>query len=494
MAQDLSDMPRQLYSAKAVRQAELDWVAAGQGSLYELVERAGKAAFELLAAKLTQGSRVLVIAGQGNNGADALVCLRWLLNSGFNASLFIFPASQPSTEWQQAWDKLQQSAPKVAQVSEITAAEYDWIVDGLLGTGLKGDVRPEAAVMIARINAARAKVLSLDLPSGIDADTGAALGAAVEAEQTLCFAALKQGLLTGRARHCCGELHFVDLGLSDFLPPSDVVRVGAEYLKGLFDARPRDSHKGKSGKVTVIGGDYGMGGAVRLAGEACLRAGAGLVTVVSRPEHQLTVNANRPELMFWGCELVDMEVYLRLGWAQVLVLGPGLGRADWGYNLFKAVSLSDKPCVLDADALNLLSQEKRSQDNRVLTPHPGEAARLLATDIANVEADRFAAVRKLQAQYGGVVLLKGAGTLIYDGKQLFVAPVGNPGLASGGCGDVLSGIIGALMAQGLDNTRATVAGVIVHGGAADLAARDGERGMLASDLMPWIRHLVNTDL
>jgi len=163
-----------------------------------------------------------------------------------------------------------------------------------------------------------------------------------------------------------------------------------------------------------------------------------------------------------------MEVYLRLGWAQVVVLGPGLGKHDWGYNLFKAAGLSDKPCVLDADALNLLSQEPRRQTNWVLTPHPGEAARLLGCSVADIEHDRFAAVRALQQKYGGVVLLKGAGTIIFDGKQMVVAPVGNPGLASGGCGDVLSGIIGALMAQGM--------------------------GMLASDLMPFIRQLVNSDL
>ncbi|MGL4517896.1 MAG: NAD(P)H-hydrate dehydratase, partial [Shewanella sp.] len=304
----------------------------------------------------------------------------------------------------------------------------------------------------------------------------------------------KQGLLTSKARHHCGLLEFADLGLSRYFSPSSVQRVGGEILQSYFAARARDSHKGQSGKVTVIGGDYGLAGAIRLASEACLRAGAGLVTVISRPEHQLTVNVSRPELMFWGCDLVDMEVYLRLGWAQVIVLGPGLGRQDWGYNLFKAAGLSDKPCVLDADALNLLSQEPRKQPNWVLTPHPGEAARLLDCSVADIERDRFAAVRSMQQKYGGVVLLKGAGTVIYDGQRMIVAPVGNPGLASGGCGDVLSGIIGALMAQGMDNMQATIVAVVVHGCAADLAARQGERGMLASDLMPFIRQLVNSDL
>nr|MBP7662573.1 NAD(P)H-hydrate dehydratase [Shewanella sp.] len=378
------------------------------------------------------------------------------------------------------------------EVEPILAAKI--IVDGLLGTGVRDAVRDDMAKYIRAINDNSAWVLSLDLPSGVIADTGAVVGVAVMADITLCFGGVKQGVLTGKARHYSGELEFADLGLTPFFAEASAQRVGRETLKDYFAARARDSHKGQSGKVTVIGGDIGMAGAVRLASEACLRAGAGLVTVISRPEHQLTVNVSRPELMFWGCDLVDMEVYLRLGWAQVIVLGPGLGKHDWGYNLFKAVGLSDKPCVLDADALNLLSNEPRRQTNWVLTPHPGEAARLLGCTVVDIELDRFAAVRAIQQKYGGVVLLKGAGTVIFDGQQMVVAPVGNPGLASGGCGDVLSGIIGALMAQGMDNMQATVLGVVVHGCAADLAAIQGERGMLASDLMPFIRQLVNSDL
>lgn len=491
MAQDLSHLPSRLYTAAAVRQAELAWVAADEGPLYQLVERAGKAAFELLKQHLKLPQKVLVIAGQGNNGADALVCMRHLLQAGVEASLLLHPARMPTAEWQQAWQKLQ--AFQFAQITADEWPEADIIVDGLLGTGVRGELRPQVAALIERINHSQALVFSLDLPSGIVADTGAATGAAVMADITLIMGAVKQGLLTGRARHCCGELSFADIGLTPYLPESNVLRVDRHFLSACFKARPRDSHKGKSGKVTVIGGDHGMAGAIRLAGEACLRAGAGLVTVISRPEHQLTINDGRPELMFRSCELVDMEVYQRLGWADVLVLGPGLGRQDWGYNLFKAAGLTDKQAVVDADALNMLSSEPEQQTKWVLTPHPGEAARLLGCDGQTVETDRFAAVRALQQKYGGTVLLKGAGTLICDGEMLYVAPVGNPGLASGGCGDVLSGIIGALMAQGLDNCRATVAAVVVHGEAADLAARDGERGMLASDLMPWIRRLVNTE-
>ncbi|KFZ37534.1 carbohydrate kinase [Shewanella mangrovi] len=489
MAQHLSHLPTALYDAATIRDAEQAWAKHHQAPLFQLVEQAGLAAFELLQQRIPATSRIVVIAGQGNNGADALICYFWLKQREFDVSLLVHSGKRATAEWQQAWQLLQAHDYAVAD-TEADFADVDVIVDGLLGTGVRGELREDVAALVTCINRSKAIVFSLDLPSGINADTGT--GNAIVADFTLCMGAMKQGLLTSKARNCTGLLYFADIGLSEFLPEPEVKRVGYEYLAGNLAARARDSHKGDSGRVTVIGGDYGMAGAVRLASEACLRSGAGLVTVVSRPEHQLTINSNRPELMFRGCELVDMEVYSRLGWAKVLVLGPGLGKQDWGYNLFKAVGLSDKPMVLDADALNLLSQEPRRETRWVLTPHPGEAARLLAVDVEQVEQDRFAAVRELQQRYGGVVLLKGAGTLICDGDCVYVAPVGNPGLASGGCGDVLSGIIGALIAQGLDLSRATIAAVVIHGEAADKAAEDGERGMLASDLFPWIRRLVNT--
>ncbi len=494
MPQDLSQMPQALYLSQQIREAELLAVESGQVTLYELVERAGDAAFRILKKLYRITSPILVVPGSGNNGADGYVCGRLLLEAGCDVVMMPLNDSLKTEEVTLAKQSFLDAGGNITDWNPELMQGAKVIIDGLLGTGLSGNLKEEYVQAIEQINLSSAWVLSLDVPSGINADTGSANHVAVEADATITFGALKQGLFTARARHCCGHLEYADVGFSDFLPAPVALRVNSEYLVNLPDSRARDSHKGMSGKVTVIGGDTGMAGAVRLAGEACLRSGAGLVTVVSRPEHQLTVNANRPELMFWGCELVDMEVYLRLGWASVLVLGPGLGKHDWGYNLFKATCLSDKPCVLDADALNLLAIEPKRQDNWVLTPHSGEAARLLDCDIAEVEADRFAAVKALQQKYGGVVLLKGAGTLIYDGKQLWVAPVGNPGLASGGCGDVLSGIIGALMAQGLDNATATATGVIIHGNAADLAAKDGERGMLASDLMPYIRQLVNREL
>jgi hydroxyethylthiazole kinase-like uncharacterized protein yjeF len=488
-------LPQSLYSAAQVKAAEQEAVKRGLCSLYELVEQAGSAAMATLESLESAHCQTVVLVGKGNNGADALVLSRLLLAKGNRPRVLLFGEGK-TAEHAEALQAFVAAGGTTEAFSEAALEGAEVIVDGLLGTGVAGELSEPLNQCIEAINAQNAWVLSLDVPSGVNADTGNVNPMAIEADVTLCFGGLKQGLFTSRARHFAGKVLYASVGLGEILAETEPAcqRVDASFLTDLLGRRARDSHKGKSGKVSIMGGNYGMAGAVRLAGEACLRSGAGLVTVISRPEHQLTVNANRPELMFWGCELVDMEVYLRLGWADVLVLGPGLGKDDWGYNLYKAVGLSDKPCVLDADALNLLAKEPCRQINRVLTPHPGEASRLLGLSTAEVEADRFNAIRRLQETFGGVVLLKGAGTLIFDGTNLVVAPVGNPGLASGGCGDVLSGIIAALMAQGLDTMTATVAGVVIHGEAADLAAEAGERGMLASDLMPFIRQLVNSDL
>ncbi len=483
-------LPRELYRAQAVRDAEENFIDSGEVDLFELIERAGQAAFELLQQTHHLDSKIAVFAGYGNNGADAYICATLLLEAGYEVELFAISRPELGAGVVHAKAAFIAAGGRIHEDIHSVIQGADVIVEGLLGTGFHGVVTGEFSTVIDVINGHDAWVLSLDIPSGIVADTG--MGElAVKANATITFGALKQGLLTGKARDCVGQLWFADIGLLPFLPSAHCFNIAHQQTDLGLPVRAKHSHKGSCGKVTVIGGDHGMAGAPRLAGESCLRAGAGLVCVVSRPEHLQVINFGRPELMFCGCEQVDMEVYHRLGWADVLLIGPGLGRGDWGYNLFKATDLSDKLCVMDADALNFLSSEPCRHDNWVLTPHSGEAARLLGITAQEVEQDRFAAVVALQQKYGGVVVLKGAGTLIYDGNQCHVAPVGNPGLASGGSGDVLGGIITALIAQGMSNMDAASAGVVIHGVAADMAAKEGERGMLACDLFPFIRLLVD---
>ncbi|MCG9697501.1 NAD(P)H-hydrate dehydratase [Shewanella sp. Isolate11] len=483
-------LPKALYRAQTVREAEASYIHSGEVGLFELIERAGQAAFDLLQQLQRSSGKVAVIAGYGNNGADAYICATLLLEAGANVALFAIPREEVGAGNVHAKAAFITAGGCLSENLGAALDDADVIVEGLLGTGFHGEVTAEFAEVINAINAHQAWTLSLDIPSGIAADTGAGL-LAIKADATLTFGAMKQGLITAKARDCVGQLWFTDLGLTPFLPASNCFNIAYQQSDLGLPIRAKHSHKGSCGKVTVIGGDIGMAGATRLAGESCLRAGAGLVCVISRPQHLVVINSGRPELMFWGCELVDMEVYQRLGWADVLLIGPGLGKQDWGYNLLKATALSDKPCVMDADALNLLATEPAKQHNWVLTPHSGEAARLLGVSVEQIEQDRFAAVRALQQKFGGVIVLKGAGSIIYDGERCHVAPVGNPGLASGGSGDVLGGIIAALMAQGMSNMDAASAGVVIHGVAADMAAKDGERGMLACDLFPFIRLLVD---
>jgi NAD(P)H-hydrate epimerase len=371
------------------------------------------------------------------------------------------------------------------------------VVDALLGTGLAGPVRAEYGAAIAAVNASGLPVLAVDIPSGLCADTGAELGATVRADLTVTFIALKQGLLTGRGPALSGALRFAGLGVPEAIyatqrPASQ--RLCLHDLQARLGARPRDAHKGDCGHVLVVGGDYGYAGAALLAAEACARSGAGLTSVATHAEHIAAMVARRPELMV--CPVTSGQTLAPLlARPSVLVVGPGLGRSPWSEQLLQQACRVDVPLVLDADGLNLLAEGRviapEPRANRVLTPHPGEAARLLGCTVAAVQADRFAAAAELQRRLGGVVVLKGAGTVIASAGRLSVAAVGNPGMASGGMGDVLSGIIGALLAQGLDLVSAAELGVMVHGSAADLAASDGERGLLATDLLPYVRELLN---
>lgn len=272
---------------------------------------------------------------------------------------------------------------------------------------------------------------------------------------------------------------------------SAVLEMDYASLKHHFTVRPRSAHKGDFGHVLVLGGDEGMAGACRMAAESCLRVGAGLVSIGTRQSHAAVICAQRPELMCRGVETSDALTSL-LSHASVLVVGPGLGQGLWGEMILRLAFDAGKPMVLDADGLNLLAKHPEYRDHWVLTPHPGEAARLLDCSVADIQADRHNAVRRLQQRYGGVAVLKGAGTLVCTKNgEIHLCREGNPGMASGGMGDVLSGIIGGMLAQGFDHALSARLGVVLHAAAGDLAAADGERGMLASDLMCYLRGMVN---
>lgn len=499
-----SRLPTALYSAAECR--ELDRLAEAEYSLPSIVlmKRAGRAAYHFLLQHWREPSMITVFCGSGNNGGDGFILAALAAEQRRPVrAVQIGSVDKLTPTARQAWDYARQAQVPVLTLDELRAEEASApragvIVDALLGIGLNGDVRGAYREAIDYINAQQLPVLAIDLPSGLCADSGSVLGVVVRAQATITFIGVKRGLLTGQAPSYTGFLHFESLSL----PAELMGRVGPccerldlSQLMALLPPRPRDSHKGNFGHVLVLGGDHGMGGAVLMAAEAASRVGAGLVSVGTRAEHVGPLLSRRPELMPKSLDsIADLKPLLER--AGVLVIGPGLGKSDWSRQLLSQALETDLPLVLDADALNLVSKGGRglpsSRANWVLTPHPGEAARLLKITVAQVQADRFAAVKALQTRFGGAALLKGAGTLVADTDKLSLAAVGNPGMAVGGMGDVLSGIIGGLIAQGLSPIQAAQLGAVLHGSAADLAAEEGERGMLATDLLPHLRQLVNS--
>lgn len=491
-------LPYSLWTAEQVKQAEPQLAQAAGTTLQILMQRAGESAYHLLRQRWPDAKRLLIIAGGGNNGGDALIVAQLACRDGLSVELLLHgdPSRFPD-EAANAWQQLQGYSYRTIDHLQH-AGPCDLIVDGLLGSGLKGIVREDAKALITAMNDHAAPVLALDIPSGLSADTGQPLGAAVEAAATITFIGLKRGLITGQAPRYCGPLFYSDLGLHEVLanwPNTGCNRMSYEILTQWLPARSKVAHKGNFGRVALFGGDYGTPGAIRLAGEACQRVGAGLIEVLTRPEHVFVVLSGRPELMARG--LTDEpqdELIAATERASVLVAGPGLGQSVWSKAIFQQVIASDKPLVLDADGLNLLAQSPQPRGNWVLTPHPGEAARLLDCTTGDIEADRYQAAIALAQRYQAIVVLKGAGTIIASAQgQLATLNVGNPGMASGGMGDVLSGMIGGLIAQHLPLFEATCLAVSIHGNAADRAALQGERGMLAGDLLPEIRALVNPE-
>ena len=486
-----------LYQTQALRQLENHAIEQGTAA-EQLMARAAEAAWNLLVAQWPKSRQLHVLVGRGNNGGDGLALASLALAAGWQVSVScLFPLNDMSPLAQARAQACQeQGIELLAFDPERTLGADTVLVDAVLGIGLRGEVTGVAAQAITWANAQPSPTLALDVPSGLNADTGVAMPLAVNADVTITFIALKTGLVTGQAACYVGQLHHDDLGLPassfDAVPAYANLLTIDNCLRYLPKRSP-DSHKGLFGHVLVIGGDYGMGGAVCMAAEAALRVGAGLVSVATRPEHAAVVNVKRPEIMSYRIEqAADLAPVLAR--ATVVVIGPGLGQTEWSHELYDYVMQSDKPKVIDADALNILSQrgELPAHAHAVITPHPGEAARLLNSTPQKVQEDRFRTVRQLQQQYQCTVALKGAGTLVADSEQLRVCDAGNPGMATGGMGDVLSGVIGGLCAQGLDAMQAASCGVLIHARAGDLAAEvGGERGLLATDLMNYLRQLAN---
>lgn len=520
-------MEQPLHTAAQVQHLEA-MLARGHGLPPALLmARAGQALHGALRRHWPQARRVLVLAGAGNNGGDGYALARLLRAEGAQVCVLALAPSraEPAATQAAAWLAAGGEVIDWPRASDALPAT-DVIVDALFGIGLARPVAGAAAALIQACNQSSVPVLAVDVPSGLDADTGAVASVAVQATHTLCLLARKRGLYTGRGADQAGAIGFDDLGCGGLVeaPADNGVDDSAGPDTGLLAAgalarwlppRRRSAHKGDHGHVLVIGGDLGMAGAVRLTGTAALRAGAGWCSIATRQALAVVLAPDRPELMVHGVE--DGAALASLAErASVLAIGPGLGGSGWSRALLAAglawaspsssesssalssasLPATGRPLLVDADALNLLAADGPdaiawAPGQAVLTPHPGEAARLLGSTVAAVEADRFAAVRALAVSWRCIAVLKGAGTLIDDGRRCRVCAHGNPGMASAGMGDALSGIIAAFLAQGLAPFEAASAGVLAHALAGDLAAAGGERGLLAGDVIDALRAVVN---
>lgn len=491
-----------LYTAAQVRRLDACAIQGHGIPGIELMERAGARVFEVARAACPGARRWLVLCGGGNNGGDGYVVARLAHAAGLDVTVCALkdPAGLAGDALTAA-ERWRAAGGAVQAWPQADFRSCELLLDALLGTGLDREPAGAYAEAIDAINASGVPVIAVDIPSGLHADTGVALGRAVCAGHTVTFIGNKRGLFTADGPDHVGQVHFDTLETPDSVrdsEPDSGILIRENVIREVLSPRRRNSHKGSYGWLLGVGSDLGMSGAIRLCGEAALRSGAGKVTLVTRPEHAGLVNIACPELMVRGWD-GDAVLAEWIGAADALVAGTGLGRSEWSIAAFAGCMGAGVPTVLDADALNLLAErfapggQGFPRGRWILTPHPGEAGCLLGCSAAEVQRDRVAAAQALAAQYSAVVVLKGCGTVVADPAGRYaICPLGNPGMATAGTGDVLAGVIGGLLAQGLGVWDAACAGVVAHAAAGDLAATgQGERGLLASDITRRLPAVLN---
>ncbi|MDG1474681.1 MAG: NAD(P)H-hydrate dehydratase [Porticoccaceae bacterium] len=473
-------------------------------SRFDLMYRAGRSVWDELTENFAPLMQLHIFCGSGNNGGDGYVVAHLAAQADIAVQVYeLGDKSKMSQQTQQARALCIDAKVNCQPFHSICPLVEGVIVDGLIGNGFDGVMRDDYAEAIECINSSLLPVLSIDMPSGVLASTGAINDIAVKADVTVTFIAAKPGLFTGRGPALCGELVYDSLDIHESILHQALVSARLMSLEDLIDYMPQveaDVHKNQRGHCMVIGGDLGTGGASILASQGCLTLGAGLTTLATRPEHVSPCLVRQPEIM--ACGIVSgQELEPLLDKPNVLVLGPGLGMSSWSEQLLQKAMSTNLPMVVDADALNIIAQGRVVKDvtsrSWVFTPHPGEAARLLGISVSEVEQDRFGAVRKLQEKYNAVVVLKGAGTLVSGGlsQPTNICPYGNPAMATAGMGDILSGVIGGLIAQGVDVQTAAELGCCLHSAAADMAADEmGSKCLVAGDILPFLKALLNDEL
>jgi ADP-dependent NAD(P)H-hydrate dehydratase / NAD(P)H-hydrate epimerase len=484
-----------VYLGQDIRAIEL--VAAKNPTATPLMERAGRSAAQLATELLGNKCAVLVLAGPGNNGGDALVAARHLKQLWFEVSVLLAgdsarlppDAAAALLAWRDAGG---------TTLSEIpNEKHWDLIIDGLFGIGLARDLAGDYLALVKRVNGMNTPVLSLDIPSGLDSETGQPFRASIRASHTLTFIGLKPGLFTANGPDYCGQVHLDTLDLpEEYLPRCKGRLIGQAGVATFLKPRPRNSHKGMQGSVGVVGGANSMTGAALLAGRAALKLGAGLVYLSFLTEPAPGLDVLQPELML----RTPAELLAATG-LDCMVVGPGLGQSAAALAILKQALESERKLVLDADALNLLAAHPELQTRleqrkapTIITPHPAEAGRLLGCGSHNIQQDRIGSALVLAGRLNSLVVLKGAGTICAHPDQSWhINPSGNSGLSSAGMGDILSGMLAALLAQGLPPTQAMLLAVYLHGVAADELVETGigPIGLTASEVTEQARRILN---
>ncbi|MDP2783736.1 MAG: NAD(P)H-hydrate dehydratase [Sulfurimicrobium sp.] len=483
-----------LYRSHDIR--SIEQAAAALSPSPALMERAGKAAAELARQLFDNHYAVLVLAGPGNNGGDALVAARHLKERWYQVTVVLAgdPKKLPRDAalalqaWREGGGDILSSIP--------TDGHWDLVLDGLFGIGLERDLSGMYLELVKQVNRMETPVLSLDIPSGLDSETGQPFRAAVRADHTLTFIGLKPGLFTAYGPDYCGRIHLATLDLSlDLLPPGKGHLIGSSDVASYLKPRPRNSHKGMLGSVGVLGGTESMTGAAFMAARSALLLGAGRVYLGLLAENAPSVDFLQPELMLCNPDqLLEMDL-------DCLVIGPGLGQSAPALGYLERALKSDLKLVIDADALNLLGSHAELQSllktrtaASILTPHPAEAGRLLNCSNHEIQQDRIGSAQVLASRLNSLLVLKGAGTVCaWPDETWHINPSGNAGLSSAGMGDILCGMIAALLGQRLTAERATLLAVYLHGRAADELVKNGTGpiGLTTSEVAIMARTLLN---
>ena len=475
-----------------------------------LMQQAGASVYQAIISRwpyLKKHGTLHILCGAGNNAGDGYVVASCALTAGVKVNVIAVKSpAELKGDAMLAWRDFQEKGGEATlwfpEILDVPGkfAESDVVVDALLGTGLRGPVSEIYHAVILGINALSLPVVSVDIPSGLYADTGAIAGVAIQAVLTVTLISWKQGLFTAEGQQFCGEYLLADLNTSEDVykqVPAATYLLYDDFFSGYLRQRMANTNKGSFGSLLIIGGEEGMGGAVMMAAETALHSGVGRVTVLTRQSHCAAFLIRCPEVMVYACESTSIEKLLVNKTA--VVVGPGLGTTCWGKEVLSALGHSNIPILFDADALNLIAQDfsvLSCSSRHIFTPHPGEASRLLGTSIKKVQENRFSSVRQLQKKLGGVVLLKGSGTLIAVDEVCFVCNKGNSAMAIAGCGDILSGFIGGLLAQGYNSQISALLGVWLHALAGDEAVINllGKTGLRATELIPLIRNQLNRSI